>query len=288
MLELRRHNRAEIYDIMWDPPEPLVPRQRRLEITERLNYAGEIVTPLDEDEVRAALERLREYRIDSLAICFLHSYQNPVHEERVRELAAALWPELYVSISSALLREPQEFERTSTTVANAYVGPILTGYVGRLEQRLKDAGFAGRLMIMHSGGGLLPAAAALAVPARTVTSGPAAGAMAAEGFTVSGAPAAGTLAAQTLAAETGIRQVISLDIGGTSADIAVVRDGAALLVNEYLPEFGLPIRFPAVDSDHDRRRGRVDCLGGRRRYAPGRTAERGRVAGAGLLRPGRR
>lgn len=247
VLELRRHNRGELYDLLWDPPEPLVPRQRRLEVTERLSYSGEVVVSLDEEEVAQAIERLKDYEVESLAVCFLNSYQNPVHEERVREIVKEKWPEVYVTISSALLREAQEFERTSTTVVNAYVGPILAGYVKELERRLKGAGFRGRLMIMHSGGGLLPAESALEVPARTVTSGPAAGAMAAEGFTVSGAPAAGAMLAEGIASTAGLTQLISLDMGGTSADIAVVRDGHILLINEYVPEFGTPIRFPAVD-----------------------------------------
>jgi N-methylhydantoinase A len=230
VLELRRHNSADLYDIMWDPPEPLVPRARRLEVTERVDYAGAVVAELEEDDVDAALDRLDYEGIDSLAVCFLHAYANPSHERRVRELVRARRPDLYVSISSDLLREPQEFERTSTTVVNSYVGPILAEYVTRLERRLVDDGFRGRLMLMHSGGGLLPAESAVAVPARTVTSGPAAGAMAAQSFGTEGRD-----------------NVISLDMGGTSADIAVVREGRALLTNEYSPEFGLPIRFPSVD-----------------------------------------
>jgi N-methylhydantoinase A len=247
VLELRRHNRGEIYDILWDPPEPLVPRRLRIEVTERVDYAGQVIVPLVEDEVTAAVERLREEGIESLAICFLHSYANPRHEERAKEIASTVWPGLYVSISSELLREPQEFERTSTVVANSYLGPILATYVERLQRRLVELDFGGALLIMHSGGGLLPAETAVAVPARTVTSGPAAGAMAAEGLSSAGAPAAGAMAAEATAAETGIDQLLSLDMGGTSADIAVVRDGKVLLVNEFSPEFGLPIRFPAVD-----------------------------------------
>jgi N-methylhydantoinase A len=247
VLELRRHNRGEIYDILWDPPDPLVPRRRRLEVTERIDYAGDVAVPLAIDEVVAALDRLREEQIEALAVCFLHSYANPAHELRVKEIAAERWPELYVSVSSDLLREPQEFERTSTVVANSYLGPILSTYVGRLERRLAELEFAGALLIMHSGGGLLPARTAVAVPARTVTSGPAAGAMAAEGFAAAGVPAARAMAAESTATQTGVEQIISLDMGGTSADIAVIRDGRALLINEFTPEFGLPIRFPSVD-----------------------------------------
>jgi N-methylhydantoinase A len=247
VLELRRHNSAELYDILWDPPPPLVPRELRLEVAERVDYAGDVVVPLDEDEVTTALERLADEGVESVAVCFLHSYANPAHEQRVKAIVGERRPELYASVSSDLLREPQEFERTSTTVVNAYVGPILTRYVTRLEEALAGSGFAGRLLIMHSGGGLLPAASAVAVPARTVTSGPAAGAMAAQGVSASGAPAAGAAAAGAVAGASGVEHVISLDMGGTSADIAVVRDGRTLLVTEYSPEFGMPIRFPAVD-----------------------------------------
>jgi N-methylhydantoinase A len=260
VLELRRHNRGEIYDVLWDPPPPLVPRQLRFEVTERLSYTGEIITPLSEAEVRACVATLRRREIEALAICFLHAYENPAHERRAREIVLEQLPELFVSISSDLVREPQEFERTSTTVANSYVGPVLAGYVSRLLDWLRHHGFDGELMIMHSGGGLMPAEAIIAVPARTLTSGPSAGAMAVEAyanpdgpraardtFAVSGAPAAGAMASGTLAATTGLADVISIDIGGTSADIAVVRNGEVHLVGEYEPEFGLPIRFPAVD-----------------------------------------
>ena len=231
VLELRRHDRGELYDILWDPPEPLAPRRRRLEVTERIDYAGDVLVDLDERDLREAVARLQDVGAEAVAICFLNAFKNPAHERRARELLESLWPDVYVSISSDLLREPQEFERTSTTVMNAYLGPILAGYVGRLSRQLEQGGFPGRVLIMHSGGGLLPAESSMRVPARTVTSGPAAGVMAAEG----------------ISAATRVGGIISLDMGGTSADIAVVRDGRARLVEEYEPEVGLPIRFPAVD-----------------------------------------
>jgi len=231
VLELRRHNRGELYDILWDPPQPLAPRRRRLEVSERIDYAGQVLEALDEDDLRAALARLKESNVESVAVCFLNAYQNPTHEQKAREVIAAVWPEAYVSISSDLLREPQEFERTSTTVMNAYLGPILSGYVERLSTQLTAGGYPGQLKIMHSGGGLLPAESCTRVPARTVTSGPAAGVMAAEGISES----------------IDVPGIISLDMGGTSADIAVVRSGRARLVEEYEPEPGLPIRFPTID-----------------------------------------
>ena len=247
VLELRRHNRGEGYDILWDPPEPLVPRKLRFEIDERTDFSGKILKPVNKKDLNLIVEILQQKEIDAIAICFLHSYMNSKNEVVVRDFLASSFPNLYISTSSDLIREPQEFERTSTTVVNSYVGPILNGYVSRLRESLKSQGYKEELLIMHSGGGLLPAETALAFPARTVTSGPAAGAMAVEGFTVSGAPSGGVMAIERMAQSQDIKNIISLDMGGTSADIAVVRDGKARLINEYNPEFGVTIRFPAVD-----------------------------------------
>ncbi|HLI14792.1 MAG TPA: hydantoinase/oxoprolinase family protein [Acidimicrobiales bacterium] len=247
VLELRRHNRGDPFDIMWDPPAPIVPRRHRYEVRERLDYAGAIVEPLEEADVLAAVKSARAARITSFATCFLHSYENPDHELRARSLILEAMPEATVSCSCELLREPDEFERTSTTVINACLVPVVAGYLRSLERLLAAAGFRGRLAVMHSGGGLLSVESAARFPARLVTSGPAAGAMAAAGVAGSGSPAGGVTAAEGIARATGLDEVISLDIGGTSADIAVIRGGRARLVNEYSPQFGQVIRFPAVD-----------------------------------------
>ena len=252
VLQLGRHNRGEPFDILWDPPPALVPRRHRYEIVERLDWSGGVVTSLDEDGVRAAARAASASGIRAFAICFLHSYVNPAHEERAHELVATEVPGAFVCHSAELLREPPEFERTSTTVINATLMPIVTDYLSALDQRLHEAGFRGRLTVMHSGGGLMTVESAARFPARLVTSGPAAGAKAAEGLAggvlpASGSPAAAVVVAQELARVEGLDQVISLDIGGTSADIAVVRDGKARLVTEYSPQFGQPIRFPAID-----------------------------------------
>lgn len=231
LLELRRADRGELYDLLWDPPPVLVPRELRLEVEERIDYAGQILTPINEDGLRRCVGVLQSRGVESIAISFLHSYRNPVHELRAREVIREIWPEVPISISSELLREPREFERTATTVVNAYVTPILNNYVTRLQSLLKEAGFSGRLMIMHSGGGLFPAETCLRASSRTITSGPAGGVM-----------AAGAIA--TLA---GIENVLSLDMGGTSADIAVIRGGQAAMREDFSPEWGVPIRFPAVD-----------------------------------------
>jgi N-methylhydantoinase A len=252
VLQLGRHNRGEPFDILWDPPAPLVARRHRYEVRERLDWAGGVVEPLDEGSVRAAARAAAAKGIEAFAICFLHSYVNPAHEERAHEIVGDELPDAFVVHSAELLREPPEFERTSTTVINATLMPVVTAYLSALERRLGDAGFGGRLAVMHSGGGLMTVASAARFPARLVTSGPAAGAKAAEGISgsvipASGSPAAAVVMAQELARDEGLDQVISLDIGGTSADIAVVRDGKARVVTEYSPQFGQPIRFPAID-----------------------------------------
>lgn len=231
LLELRRHNRQELYDIMWDPPPPLVPRRHRLEVRERMNYAGEVLVPLDEEEARRVARIFRERGIEAVAVAFLNAHTNPAHERRMREILAEELPDVHVSISSEILPEPPEFERTATTVANAYLAPVASRYLGLLESAMAEIGYHGDILIMHSGGGILTADSARRVPARTVTSGPAAGAM----------------AAAAIAGAIGRPNVISLDMGGTSADIAVIRDGKPRLTNQSMPEWGLPIRFPAID-----------------------------------------
>jgi N-methylhydantoinase A len=231
VLELRRHNRDEQFDLFWDPPSPLVRGRDRLEVAERLNYAGEVVVSLDDEDVRHIARILKKREVMAVGIVYLHSYLNAQHEERTAELLRQLLPDLYVCASNEILREANEFERTATTVANAYLGPVFDAYVRGLMERLAAGGYSGPLMIMHSGGGLMPARSIINLPARTVNSG----------------PAAGAVATSALAQRTGHRGVISFDMGGTSTDIAVISDGEPRLVNEVSPEFGLPIRFPSVD-----------------------------------------
>lgn len=252
VLQLGRHNRGEPFDILWDPPLPLVLRRHRYEIRERLDWDGSVVVPLDEVSVRVAVRKAARSGIKAFAICYLHAYMNPDHEERTHAVVLEEMPDAYVCHSAELLREPPEFERTSTTVINATLMPVVSGYLASLDDHLRGDGFTGRLTVMHSGGGLMTLDSATRFPARLVTSGPAAGAKAAEGVAggilpTSGSPAAAVVMAQELARDEGLDQLISLDIGGTSADIAVVRDGKARLVTEYSPQFGQPIRFPAID-----------------------------------------
>jgi N-methylhydantoinase A len=252
VLQLGRHNRGEPFDILWDPPEPVVPRRHRYEVSERTNYAGAILTPLDIEELEAAVTRASAGGIESFAICFLNSHTNPENEEKAHDVISRLLPEAYVCHSAELLREPPEFERTSTTVINATLMPVVARYLNALREQLSERGFKGSLAVMHSGGGLMTVDSAIKFPARLVTSGPAAGAKAAEGVAgripaATGSPAGTVIVAEHLAQDEGLDRLISLDIGGTSADIALIRDGKARMVTEFAPQFGQPIRFPAID-----------------------------------------
>lgn len=231
ILELRRGNRGVLYDLMWDPPPPLVPRRNRLTIPERIDYAGNVVTPLDEDEARRQIQILKKRGIEAVAVCFLNGFANPVHEARVKAILTEEFPEAYLSIASEVLPQPPEFERTSTVVANAYIGPTSSRYLARLNEALGEAGYHGDILIMHSGGGLVTADSASEVPVRLAQSG----------------PAAGVIAAAAIGKAIGRNDLISFDMGGTSADIAVIFDGKPRITPEFDVEWGVPVLFPTID-----------------------------------------
>ncbi|MDX6561413.1 MAG: N-methylhydantoinase [Gaiellales bacterium] len=232
VLEIRRANRAELYDILWDPPEPLIRRRHRLEIDERVDYAGAVVRPLDEESVRAVARKLRAREIESVAICLINAHMNPAHERRAREILLEEQPGLHISLSTDILPEPPEFERTATTVANAYCAPVLRRYMETLEEALDEAGFASDVvLVMHNGGGTMTTDYAKGVAVKTLNSG----------------PAAGVIAAAAVAASAGRSNVVGFDMGGTSADIAVVREGEPQLTRSFDLEWGMPIRFPSID-----------------------------------------
>ena len=232
ILEIRRANREELYDILWDPPEPLIRRRHRLEVTERVDYAGEVVVPLDEDSVLDVARKLRARAIESAAVCLINAHMNPAHEQRVGEILQAELPNLHVSLSTDILPEPPEFERTATTVANAYCAPVLRRYMDTLESALGESGFGSDIvLVMHNGGGTMTTDYAKGAPVKTLNSG----------------PAAGVIAGAAVAASCGRRDVVCLDMGGTSADIAVVREGEPQLTRAFDLEWGMPIRFPSID-----------------------------------------
>jgi N-methylhydantoinase A len=231
VLEIRNGNRADVFDVMWDQPAPLARRANRLEVNHRMNYAGEVLVELDDQEVRDIARKLRKRGIEAVAVSLLHSYVNPEHEQRIAEILREELPDVYISVSTEIMAEPPEFERASTVVANAYVGPILKTYVDRLAGALREAGHSGDVLIMHSGGGMMSSASATEVPVRTAISG----------------PAGGAVAAAALGAAIGRDKVVSFDMGGTSADLATIRDGQPRLAQSHDIEWGMPVNFPSVD-----------------------------------------
>jgi N-methylhydantoinase A len=221
-LQMRRGIREVMYDNRWHPPEPIVPRRLRLPATERVAADGARVAPLDAADVERAAERFLAEGIEAVAVCFLHAHANPRHEREAGRILRRRMPQAYVSLSSEVLPQVRFYERTSTTVLNAAVGPILSRYLGSLAAKLKAARYRGALLIMQSNGGVATPAAVSRLAASTLLSGPAA------------APAAG-LACMAPRRE---RSFITMDMGGTSFDTALVRDGEAAVttsgtVNRY-------------------------------------------------------
>ena len=231
VLEIRRGDREHLFNYWWRPPEPLVPRNNRLGVRERIAFDGSVVEPLSEQDVLEAVERFRVRGLASVAICFLNSFVNADHERRAKELVERVWPEAYVCASVDILPEILEFERTSTTVANAYVGPIMQGYLGDLVGGVRGLDYEGEVLIMASAGHVTGVEETLRSPIATAKSGVAAGAM----------------AGAALGRETGRADLLTLDMGGTSSDIALVSEGRARLTTEWQLEFGVPIKLPAVD-----------------------------------------
>ena len=218
VLEFRRVRVPELYNLDYVKPRPLVPRQLRLEVEERLGPLGEIRVPLNEASVRVAAERLKQLRVESVAICLLHSYANPVHEQRVKEIVEeVIGGTVFVTCSCDILPEIREYERTSTTVVNAYLGPIMQVYLKTLKQRLSALGISKSLHVMTSGGGQISILAAMAKPAYLVESG----------------PAAGVIAAAHLAKRLGLPNIITLDMGGTTAKTAIVENAEPAKTSEF-------------------------------------------------------
>lgn len=218
VLEFRRIRVPELYNLDYVKPAPLVPRVLRLEVRERIGAAGEIRRPLDEQSVKDAATRLLSKDVQAIAVCLLHSYANPVHEKRIKEiLSDILPPKIYVSYSHEVLPEMREYERTSTTVVNAYLGPVMNSYLTNLQQKLGEIGLRRSFHVMQSAGGRMSVDAAISKPAYLVESG----------------PAAGVIAASYIARKAGLREVITLDIGGTTAKTAIVEDGQPSRTSEY-------------------------------------------------------
>ena len=217
VLELRRVRVPNLYEPLYERPPPLVPRQFRFEIDERTGPRGEALRDLDEADVRAAAERIRAAGIEAVAVCYLHSYANPAHERRTGEILREMLPGAFISLSVDVLPRKLEYERTSTTVINAYVGPPVRHYVQSMVSQVAGAGIGGRLMVMQSSGGILDADAVADNPARIVECG----------------PAAGVVGAQHFAARAGFDNLITLDMGGTTAKASLIERGRVTFADEY-------------------------------------------------------
>lgn len=232
--EIGRGNRPEGYNLFFKRPVPLVPRDLRLEVDERLYATGEVLTPLDEKSALASIAALKMAGVESVAVCLLHAYANPAHEQRLGALLHENFPAAYVSLSHEILREFREYERTSTTALNSYVGPLVKRYLVSLEKMLADSGFRGTFRVMQSNGGVMSAETAKKMPVTMMESG----------------PVAGVIAAAHLGEELGCRQIISFDMGGTTAKSSLIKDFLPEVTSSYYVGgyvTGHPMMLPVVD-----------------------------------------
>ena len=229
ILEIGRHWRTDLYDLKLRRPDPLVPRPLRFEVDERIGADARVVRELDADSVEAVLRKLADARAEAVAVMLLHSYSNDEHERALAQQLRERLPGVYVSSSSELTREPREFERASTTVLNAALMPLIDDYLTNLETALSDNGHRPRLYLTHSNGGALSPASARERPVGLAQSG----------------PVAGVHSCVRIGEALGYPNVVGFDMGGTSADIALIDNGEPRLANE-LDVGGLPVRLPSV------------------------------------------
>jgi N-methylhydantoinase A len=230
VLELGRRTRPKSYGLTGSF-EPLIPRELRIEVPERMDAEGGIVAALDEAAVRVATRRLLEAGCEAVVIHFLHSYINPIHEQRAEAIVRETWPNAYVTAGHRVVSEYREFERGTTAAVNAAIQPVLDRYLGRLESELKSLGFARDLLVMQGNGGTVAARAAAESAVHTVMSG----------------PASGVMAAAYTGRACGQPDLITYDMGGTSTDVGLIREGVPQVSSELDLEYGMPIHVPMVD-----------------------------------------
>jgi N-methylhydantoinase A len=232
--EIGRVNRPESYNLFFQKHTPLIDRDLRFEIRERMDAQGRVLIPLDEDEVRTVAAAAVARGVKAIAILFLHSYRNADHEKRAKRVVEEAYPDLFVTASHELSQEYREYERTSTTAANAYVGPRVRSYLGEMDGHLKETGFEGNFLVVQSTGGLFDLEEARSSCIRMLESG----------------PAAGVIGARTLCANIGLRNAIAFDMGGTTAKAGVIYDGEVLMTGGQLVggyATGLPLQIPMID-----------------------------------------
>lgn len=231
VIEIRDGTKDDLWDAYNDVPGPHIRRRDRFEVTERIDHQGRVVTPLDEDEARRVAALLRKRGVKTIAVCFINSFANADHELRMREILEEEIPEATVTSSAEILPEIFEYGRFNTAVSNAVLAPLVSGYVNRLDAALKDGGYEGDLLLLHSGGGSMTPRMVDKYPVRLAASG----------------IAAGAISAQHIAGQCGYPNAVSLDMGGTSTDIALVADGELRVTKEWSVEYGHPIIFPSIE-----------------------------------------
>jgi len=231
VIEIRRGTKEDLWDAYNDVAPPPIRRRHRFEVPERVDYAGNVLEPLDEDKAREVARVLRRLGVQTVAVCFINSYANPVNELRMREILEEELDGVLVSTSSEVLPEIFEHERFSTTVANAVLQPLVGHYVRELEGELRNEGYDGDLLILHSGGGVMTPEAAHRWAVRLAASG----------------IAAGAIASRYIGLLCGFENTIGLDMGGTSTDISLVYEGEARTTNEWSVQYGYPIKFPSIE-----------------------------------------
>jgi N-methylhydantoinase A len=229
--EIRRGTKLDLWDAYSDVAPPYVKRRDRFEVPERIDYAGTVLTDLDEDAARRVASKIRERGYESVAVTFINAYMNGEHEARMKAIVEAEAPGVFVCTSHEILPEVFEHERFSTTIINACLAPVVSRYLANLTDSLREGQYDGDVLVLHSGGGVMTAEAISRNAARIAVSGPAAGAMAGAFF----------------ARQCGFENAISLDMGGTSADISLMYGGEVRVANEWSVEFGYPIMFPSIE-----------------------------------------
>ncbi|MEO0916907.1 MAG: hydantoinase/oxoprolinase family protein, partial [Pseudomonadota bacterium] len=239
VIEMRTESRFEQYDLNLTLPEPLLPRQHRFTLSERVDASGKVLIPIEPEEIAALVEQIRSYGFESIAVGFLHAYLNDAHEKQVRDVLAERLPDVMVSLSSEVSPQMREYERFNTTVANAYIKPLMKSYLGRLKGRLADEGADCPVFLMHSGGGIISLESAAEFPVRLVESG----------------PAGGAVFAADIAARYGLDKVLSFDMGGTTAKICLIKNQTPKTARvfevartcRFKKGSGMPISIPVID-----------------------------------------
>ncbi|MEJ9280753.1 hydantoinase/oxoprolinase family protein [Ureibacillus thermosphaericus] len=231
VIEIGRGTKEDIWDTYKDKARPYIKRRDRFEVTERTDYKGNVLIPVDENEVRELARKLKKRETESVAVCFINSYVNGENEARVKEILQEELPGVYVCISSEVLPEIFEHERMSTTIINAVLGPIMTSYINKLEEEMHERGYRDDILVLHSGGGVMTSSTVPRYAARLASSG----------------IAAGAIASKHIAKLCGYSNAIGLDMGGTSTDISLMYDGNIRITKDWAIEYGYPIGFPSIE-----------------------------------------